>query len=75
MNQDEIFAEISRLPLSQKLLLTQNIWDDIARETDSLPLSEWQKKELDRRYELYKQGDMNSHSWEEVHTRLREGVK
>ena len=74
MNQ-ELRAQISKLPLTEKLSLTQDIWDEIARENNSLPLSKWQKKELARRYQLYKQGGLQCHNWQDVHDSLRQNRK
>jgi len=71
MEPDEITSEINRLSTSQKLLIAQDIWDSIARESDSLPMPEWQKRELEKRYELYQQGKMELHDWLEVHNKLR----
>jgi len=71
MEPDEITFEINRLSTTQKLLIAQDIWDSIARESDSLPMPEWQKRELEKRYGLYQQGKMELHDWLEVHNKLR----
>lgn len=71
MEPEQIVKEINRLSLTQKLLLTQDIWDSIAREGHNLPLPQWQKKELDKRYAEYRQGKMDLHDWQKVHDRLR----
>jgi putative addiction module component (TIGR02574 family) len=70
MSPNEIFKEIDKLDLSEKLLLVEDIWDSIARSNSELP--EWQKIELDRRYEEYKSGKLALHDWEDVHKELRE---
>jgi len=72
METDRIASEIKKLSLPQKLILAQDIWDSIALEGDRLPMPEWQKSELDRRYSQYKQGKMELHDWREVHEELRE---
>ncbi|HHB77236.1 MAG TPA: addiction module protein [Desulfobulbus sp.] len=71
MEPDKITAEINMLSTTQKLIIAQDIWDSIARESDSLPMPEWQKRELEKRYGLYKQGKMELHDWQEVHDKLR----
>ncbi|MFH2124407.1 MAG: addiction module protein [Pseudomonadota bacterium] len=53
------------------MLLAQDIWDAIALENDKLPLPEWQKSELDKRYNQYKQGKLELFDWQEVHNQLR----
>ena len=47
----------------------------IAKDNDSIPLPEWQKKELDQRYLDYKQGKANLNDWKETHIRLRDKYK
>ncbi|WP_245561981.1 addiction module protein [Lamprocystis purpurea] len=44
------------MSLSEKLLLVEDIWDSIAASSPDLPLPEWQKKELDKRYSDYQRG-------------------
>ncbi len=72
MRPDEIKKEISELGLSEKLLLVEDIWDSIAADNSEIPMSVWQKKELDKRYKEYKEGKLGLHNWEEVHKDLRE---
>jgi putative addiction module component (TIGR02574 family) len=72
MEQDKIASEIKKLSLSQKLILTQDIWDSIALERGNLPMPDWQKRELERRYSQYKEGNLALHDWREVHEGLRE---
>ena len=71
MEPEKISIEIKKLGLLQKLILAQDIWDSIALERGNLPMPEWQKSELERRYIQYKQGKMELHNWHEVHDELR----
>ena len=71
MEPDKIATEIKKLSISQKLILAQDIWDSIARESGGLPMPQWQKKELEKRYAQYKQGKMELYDWQEVHSDLR----
>jgi len=75
MEPDKIASEIKRLSLPQKLILAQDIWDSIALESGKLPMPEWQKTELEKRYGRYKQGELKLHDWREVHEELREKYK
>ena len=75
MRPEEIKNEISRLALSQKLLLVEDIWDSIAESNSDIPMPEWQKKELDKRYKEYTEGELALHDWEMVHNDLREKHK
>ena len=75
MRPDQIKDEISRLALSEKLRLVEDIWDAIAAENSEIPLPEWQKQELKKRYEEYKEGKLELHDWKSVHEGLREKFK
>lgn len=75
MEPDKITAEINMLSVSQKILMAQDIWDSIARESGSLLMPEWQKKELNKRYKDYKDGKSTLHDWQDVHSRLPEKYK
>ena len=72
MNPDKIASEIVKLSVAQKLISAQDIWDAIALESGKLPMSEWQKTELEKRYGQYKQEKLEMHDWREVHEELRE---
>ena len=71
MEPEKITAEINKLGLTQKLILTQDIWDSIAKESGTLPMPEWQKNELEKRYGQYKRGKLELYDWQKVHTELR----
>ena len=75
MRPDEIRQEIDKLKLAEKLLLIEDVWDSIAQGNAELPMPEWQKQELDRRYGEYKTGDQNLHDWQSVHEEIRNKYK
>lgn len=75
MRPEQIKEKISKLDLSEKLLLVEDIWDAIAASNFELPMPEWQEQELDRRYADYKQGKLELHDWRAVHEALREKYK
>ncbi len=58
------------MELSEKLLLVGDIWDSIALENSELPLFEWQKRELEKRYADYQKGKLSLHDWKDVHEGL-----
>jgi putative addiction module component (TIGR02574 family) len=61
MRANEIKHEVDQLAMSEKLLLVEEIWDSIALSNDQIPLHEWQKAELDKRYAEYQQGNQSLH--------------
>ncbi|KAA3663064.1 MAG: addiction module protein [Calditrichaeota bacterium] len=71
----EILQAVKKLDLSEKLLLVEDIWDNIATSNATIPLHEWQKHELERRYKEYKSGTMAIHDWQGVHDELRDKYK
>lgn len=72
MRLQEIHSEISRLALSEKLLLVEDIWDSIAAGNTEIPMPQWQRQALDERYGQYKAGKLALHDWEDIHKDLRE---
>ena len=75
MKADQIKDEINKLELSEKLLLVEDIWDSIAASNSEIPMPEWQKQELNKRYKEYKEGALGLHDWKSVHEELRNKYK
>lgn len=75
MRPEQIRDEVGKLGLSEKLLLVEDIWDSISVSNLKIPMSVWQKRELDRRYKEYKEGKLELHDWDDVHKGLREKYK
>ena len=70
MRTDELREEISRLELSEQLLLVEDIWDTIASETESIELTENEKKIIDERLEAYHKNPDEGSPWDEVYKRI-----
>jgi len=75
MRSDEIKQEINKLNLAEKLLLIEDVWDSIAQSNSELPMPEWQKRELDKRYKEYKAGEQKLQDWQSVHEEIRNKYK
>jgi putative addiction module component (TIGR02574 family) len=58
--------DFSRLTISERILLVQQLWDSIPPEAEALPLTDAQKRELDRRWAAFKAGEMPTSTWPEV---------
>ena len=71
MRPEQIKAEVNQLNLAEKLTLVEDIWDSIAKSNTEIPLNQWQKKELDKRYKDYKEEKLSMHDWQDVHKELR----
>jgi putative addiction module component (TIGR02574 family) len=68
MNQQ--YIELFRLTLPEKIQLVEDLWDSIAVESEGLPLSDWQKAELDRREAEYRRNPSLACTWEEAKQRI-----
>ncbi|MDA3923473.1 MAG: addiction module protein [Kiritimatiellae bacterium] len=72
---EKIKRDISLLSVNDKLRLIEEIWDQVSEKNNSIPLPEWQKKELDRRYEEYESEKVELHEVQAVHDQLRDLYK
>jgi len=69
MNQVKT-SDFLGLSVPERIQLVEDIWDSIAEIPDSVPLTEAQKEELERRLDAYhKNPDMGS-PWEMVKERI-----
>jgi putative addiction module component (TIGR02574 family) len=67
----DLVAEILALPLAERVELVEAIWDSISSVPEALPLTEWQKEELDLRLAEYESDPDAGSSLEEVFARIR----
>jgi len=66
-----LVAEILELPVAERMRLVEAIWDSISAAPESLPLTEWQREELDRRLAEYEADPTSGSTLEEVFARIR----
>jgi putative addiction module component (TIGR02574 family) len=69
--KQELITEILALPVAERIRLIEAIWDSIAAVPDALPLTEWQKQELDRRLAEFEANPEEGSTLEEVFARIR----
>ena len=69
MNIDNI--SIFDLSPPEKLQLVEDLWDDLASLPSSVPVHEWQKKELARRKANLMSKPASGITWDEVKNRVR----
>jgi len=62
---------IEQLSLAERILVVEQIWDSIAAERASLPVTPAQQEELDRRLAAYRDSPAKGSSWDEVKARLQ----
>ena len=58
--------EILKLDVSDRIELVEAIWDSIVEDPGTLPVTEAQKHELDRRLAEYRANPKAGRTWEEV---------
>jgi putative addiction module component (TIGR02574 family) len=57
---------IDRLSVDDRMALVQEIWDSIADEVARAPLTEAQRREIDRRLAAHKANPQAAVPWEQV---------
>jgi putative addiction module component (TIGR02574 family) len=75
MRSEKLKSEIRKLDVAEKLLLVEEVWNEIASSNEELPLPEWQKKELSKRLDAYDLGEIESTAWQQVHEDLINSYK
>jgi putative addiction module component (TIGR02574 family) len=75
MRSEKLKNEIRKLDVTDKLLLVEEVWNEIASSNEELPLPEWQKKELSKRLDAYDQGEIVPTAWQQVHEDLKNSYK
>lgn len=46
-------STLRELPIEQRIQLVEDLWDSIAADQKALPLTDWQRTELDQRLDAY----------------------
>jgi putative addiction module component (TIGR02574 family) len=59
------------LSAAEKLLLVEDLWDDLAATPGDVPVHDWQKEELARRKANLQSNPASGRSWDEVKQRIR----
>lgn len=70
MSDSILPPEILGLPVSERLVLVEQLWDSIAQEEQTFELTAEQKNELDRRLERLQANPNSGSPWEIVRQRL-----
>jgi len=71
MKQEALVVEILALPVADRVRLVEAIWDSISAVPEALPLTDWQRQELDRRLAELESDPEAGASLEEVFARIR----
>ena len=64
-------SDILQLTVAERIQLAEDIWDSVAAFPESVPLTDAQKEELDRRLQAHAQNPNEGISWDELKEKLR----
>lgn len=64
--KDELLA----LPVEERIRLVEELWDSVARDANAVPVTDAQKRELDRRLAVYDDDPEAGIDWTELKARL-----
>ncbi len=67
--------QIRQLPLHEKLLVMEAIWEDLSREEQSLEVPQWHKELLEERERLLAEGKARFLDWEEAKRQINEATQ
>lgn len=67
--------QIHQMPLRQKLLIMEAIWDDICREEGNLEVTQSHKDILDERERLVVEGKAQFIDWEDAVKQIEEAIE
>ena len=62
--------DILKLSVLERVQLAEEIWDSIAADPESLPVTDAQKRELDLRRDAHSDDPASTRSWEQVRADL-----
>jgi putative addiction module component (TIGR02574 family) len=67
-------SDILKLPIAERILAVEAIWDSIAAENKDYPLSKEEIEVLEERWTEYKKNPSAVKTWEEVKTNILKGL-
>ena len=63
-------ADIKKMPFVERVRLMEQIWDTLRDESEQLESPEWHEEILQKRREVYKEGDVQSYTIDEIKQKL-----
>ena len=64
-------GEFAQMSVSERIQLAQDLWDSIGETQEEIPLTQGQKNELDRRWELYVNNPQEVVTWPEIMAKIK----
>lgn len=72
MNRKALMDDILALPPEERIRIVEAIWDSIAAEPETLPVTQAQKQEIEDRLSEFRRDPSIAIPWEIARARLRE---
>ena len=66
---------LNKMSITEKLVIMNQIWDDLMRNPDDIPSPEWHKDVLSARAERVKNGEAHFKDLDVVKSELRSQIK
>ena len=63
---------IDQLTIAEKLRIMEELWDDLRKRAEGLPIPQWHKDLLDERERLIEKGEAQFDDWEAAKKRITE---
>ena len=67
-------SDILKLSIAERIQLAEDIWDSIASAPESVPVTDEQRQELDRRLQAYAKNPEDGVSWDELQEKVRKSA-
>jgi len=67
-------SDILQMSVAERIQLVEDIWDSIATTPESLPVTDAQKDELDRRLQAHAQNSDEGISWDALKEKVRKSA-
>ena len=64
-------SDILQMSVAERIQLVEDIWDSIAASPESIPVTDAQREELDRRLQAYAENPGEGVSWDELKEKVR----
>jgi hypothetical protein len=66
---------LNEMTTTEKLVVLDQIWEDLMRNADNIPSPDWHKEVLSARAKRVKNGESEFMNWEDAKSRLRDEFK
>jgi putative addiction module component (TIGR02574 family) len=67
-------GELQKLPLRERLMMMETLWESIAPLEDEIEVPQWHKNLLDEREKLVREGKAKFVDWETAKEQIRKAI-